>query len=1138
MNEALAIAAPSLTLIEDSGFQNELAEVRAHAVMENLGLDSSHINWTYHRRGLERSGTAGVFSIETAARIDPTVLEDTSDLPTAALRMAQLWEALAATSQSNSTALLTAAVSYELAGFQANSATIAERLRTLNSGWAMAPLVIDFLRRRVLAVVAQQEEHEQSVPDVSDPVALVTAAANRLLGRALAAASHYLLGGQSHQLANASEFLDRAREMYSRAGRSAESNFCATAGPLLLVIERKTTWSLLANASSSTRWQRYLKLLGRGTARRAIDARSLSELWPSQIRALHSGLISTHENLVVRLPTSAGKTRIAEIAIAHQLSQEPESRCIYVAPYRALVTEVEDYFTNLLADLGVRVSSFAGGYDDDWFEQQIAEDSDLIIATPERLDLIDRTHPELLANVGLVVLDEGQMIGDPTRGARYELLISRIRARLPSARFLVMSAVVPQETLEDFASWLQVPQSGVVQSDWRPSVQRVARFEWQDKTGMLLYAPSDEAEFPKAFGHGLIESRTFAYNNPATGRLNRRTFPDLGHRAQTAAELALRYSQVGPVLIFCPQTDHAESAANSLEWRLELSELTGESVPGNFVARDTPSSLAASEWLGPDHKLVRWLRRGIGIHYGRLPDAVRLAIETDFREMRISVLIATSTLAQGVNLPVKTVIMHSVYRHDGTRRVRMEAREYWNIAGRAGRAGFETEGTIVHIVFNDDDRADFDHFQSRRKSVEPVNGALFELLTELTRKRISSQDVSAFLNPDILALMTEEAPDEFEQVFAEIMNKSMMVTQAARQQVSTEPLITVMKQEANRVREQVPDWDLLTAFRSTGLSSSSCLAMSTLASHPDFVDFLRSGDGTVPRNVIDILNRVVSVVPEFMALTEPPMNYSDATGMWLQGSTVSEIERELLGGTNEDRQLGRFAGEFFVHTLPWAASVMIALAKHAKDLTTNDLTAFGRSFPSMLRFGVPNPEAAWCMSLGIGGRRAAILMAADYRSTGGMPQYVAFRDWFASVEAFDLRNRYSLEGRGLENAIRATRRVGASSVEGLDLDVVATLPADVQLVGTQYEGRWVQALELSAGMPVTLRREIDNAFDRNAILVLTGTGELGYLPRRVAQRLAPEIDSGLQLSAEVVSAQQDNLVVRVQRSNAEGLPVE
>ena len=1138
MNEALEIAAPSLALIEDLGFQNEFAQVRAHAVLENLGVDSSQINWTYHRRGLERNGTAGVFSIETAARLDPSVLDEPGDLPTAALRMAQLWEALAAISQNNSTALLTAAASYELAGYQANSATIAQRLRNLSLEWAMAPLVVDFLRRRVLSVVAQQEEHELSVPSVVDPVAFVTAAADRLLGRALTAASHYLLGGQPHHLDSANTILERARAMYARAGRSSESTFCATVGSLLPVIARRTTWSLMANASATTRWQRYLKLLGRGTARRAIDARSLSELWPSQIRALQSGLVSTRGNLVIRLPTSAGKTRIAEIAIAHQLSEDPGSRCIYVAPYRALVAEVEDNFTNLLADLGVRVASFAGAYDDDWFEQQIAEDSDLIIATPERLDLIDRTHPELLANVRLVVLDEGQTIGDATRGARFELLIARLRARLPSARVLVMSAVVPQETLEDFASWLQVSQSSIVQSDWRPSVQRVARFEWRGNFGVMRYEPSDGPEFPRAFVHGLVESRTYAYNNLDTGRVNRRRFPGVTHRAQTAAELALHFSRIGPVLIFCPQTNHAESAANALESRLELSDRTGESVPQDFIPKDTPSSLTAAEWLGADHKLVRWLRRGIGIHYGRLPDEVRSAIENDFREMRIPVLVATSTLAQGVNLPVRTVIVHSVHRQDGDRRVRMPAREYWNIAGRAGRAGFETEGMIVHITFNANDEADFRYYQSRRNSVEPVNSALFELLMELTSRRISSEEVSALLNPDILALMTEESPEEFDQAFAAVMSKSMMATQAARRGVVIEPLVDVMKQEAVRMRQQVPDWDLLTAYRSTGLSSNSCLAVSALASNPDFLDFLRSGDRSVPRNVIEVLIQVVSVVPEFTASTEPPVNYVDATERWLLGSTVSEIEHELLGSTNEDNQLGRFAGEFFVHTLPWAASVMISLAKHAESLNTSDLTTFGRSFPSMLRFGVPSPEAAWCMSLGIGSRRAAIIMAADYRSQDGIPNYISFRDWFASIEPFDLRSRYSLEGRGLENAIRAIRRVGVSSLEGLDTDVSASLPIDVQVVGTQYEHRWVPALELSARMPLTLRREIDNAFDRNAILVLSDTGELGYLPRRTAQHLAPEIDAGLQLSAEVVSAQQDNLVVRIQRPNAEGVPNE
>ena len=217
MSEALDIAATSLSLIEDSSFQNQLAQIRAHAVMENLGVDSSRINWRYHRRGLERNGTAGVFSIEAAVRLDPTVLEERTDLTIAALRMAQLWEALAATSKSNSTALLTAAASYELAGFQANSATIAERLKALQSGWAVEPLVVDFLRRRSLSVVSKQIEYERTIPDVTDPVAFVTVAADRLLGRGLAAASHYLLSGQSNQLDTASELLGRgAAHVFAR----------------------------------------------------------------------------------------------------------------------------------------------------------------------------------------------------------------------------------------------------------------------------------------------------------------------------------------------------------------------------------------------------------------------------------------------------------------------------------------------------------------------------------------------------------------------------------------------------------------------------------------------------------------------------------------------------------------------------------------------------------------------------------------------------------------------------------------------------------------------------------------------------------------------------------------------------------
>ena len=1127
-NEATSLATSSLDLIADPGFQNELAQVRAHAMMETLGVDSSNINWTYYKRGLERNGTAGIFGIETAVRLDPTVLDGSDSIPTAALRIAQLWEALATTSRDNRTALLTAAASYELAGFQANSATLAERLRQSDPSWVMEPMVIDFLSRKLLSVVAQQDQRELVLPDMTNLDSFATEAANRLLGRALASASRYLLGGQLDYLERATALLDRARDFYSRVGRLAEANLCSTAASLLPVIERRTTWSLIADSSGSARWGRYLKLLGRGSASRAVDGRSLSEFWPSQIQALQAGLVSTRDNLVLRLPTSAGKTRIAEIAIAHQLSEEPTSRCLYVAPYRALVAEIEANFSNLFVDLGVSVTSFFGAYDDDWFEQQVAQDSDLIIATPERLDLIERTIPELFENVRLVVLDEGQTIGDSSRGARYELLMSRLRARLPDARFLIMSAVVPDETLRDFASWLQTSPTGLVVSNWRPSIQRVSRFEWQGNFGVIRYEPSDGPDFPEAFVHGLVESRKFRYNNLDTGRMNTRQFPETNNRSQTAAELALHFSRVGPVLIFCPRTNLVDSTANALFRRLELATLAHEATPTNFAETSTPSSQVAAEWLGNDHKLVQLLRRGIGVHYGRLPDAVRSAVETDFRERRLSVLIATNTLAQGVNLPVRTVIIHSVYRREDERMVPIPAREYWNIAGRAGRAGFETEGTIVHIVFNRNDLSDFRRYQTRRYDVEPVDSVLFNILLGLTRRRVTPEQISGLLNPEILALMTEESPEQFDAVLSNVLSKSLMAAQASRRRVSIEPLVTVMKREANNVRQQVPDWELLQTCRGTGLSSSSCLAMLEFLNDPALPDFLRSAGGAIPRTVIELLIQAMSAVPEFTPSTEPPVNYVDATLSWLGGSTVSEIEDELLGTTSEAAQFGRFAGEFFLHTLPWAASVLIVLAKYVHSLSTSELAPVARSFPSMLRFGVPTPEAAWCMSLGITSRRSAIQMAVDYRATGRNANYPAFRNWFASLEIPDLRSRYALAGEVLEHAIRAIRRVGVASFPNLDGDVRSLLPIETEIVGTQFEGRWVHAIETADGTPVALRREIDNSFDRNAILVLRGENELGYLPRGVAQQLAPEIDTGLQLKATVILSRPHDRLITIE----------
>src|SRR5206468_3081482 len=120
----------------------------------------------------------------------------------------------------------------------------------------------------------------------------------------------------------------------------------------------------------------------------------------------------------------------------------------------ALANEIEESFANLFHDLGYAASTVPGGYDQDEMGESLAATDDVLVLTPEKLDLLFRLRSDLLDQVVLIVIDEGHIVADRQRGPKFELLVSRLRRRIPDARFLMMSAVVPDATLRDFALWL------------------------------------------------------------------------------------------------------------------------------------------------------------------------------------------------------------------------------------------------------------------------------------------------------------------------------------------------------------------------------------------------------------------------------------------------------------------------------------------------------------------------------------------------------------------------------------------------------------------------------------------------------------------------------------------------------------
>ncbi len=177
-----------------------------------------------------------------------------------------------------------------------------------------------------------------------------------------------------------------------------------------------------------------------------------------------------------------------------------------------------------------------------------------------------------------------------------------------------------------------------------------------------------------------------------------------------------------------------------------------------MAASGTRTSQLANEWLGPEHDTTKLLTQGIAVHYGNLPDAIRNAVEEDFRNRRFRVIVATNTLAQGVNLPIRTVVIHSCWRGNSAETMeRIPARDYWNIAGRAGRATDETEGTLIHIATTERDEEDFEHYLSRRDNLEPIESALISLFQDLMDQRISETALQERLDPEILAVLAEES---------------------------------------------------------------------------------------------------------------------------------------------------------------------------------------------------------------------------------------------------------------------------------------------------------------------------------------------------------------------------------------------
>jgi len=397
-----------------------------------------------------------------------------------------------------------------------------------------------------------------------------------------------------------------------------------------------------------------VKLGSRG--RRLLEHLGITELYPPQKEALQHTLQG--RSTLVAVPTAAGKSLIAYLTLAERLRKS--ERALYLVPLRALAVEKYRDLRILEELFGLKVALSMGDFDRS--DEHLSR-YNVIVATSEKADSLLRHRAGWTEELKVVVADEIHLLGDPSRGATLEVTLARIRSLNPSAQILGLSATVRNSS--EIANWLDAI---LVESDFRPVELREGIYH-RGRIDFPLSGISQEV--PDSTGDITLDLVVDCLRGGGQSLV----FLSTRRSAEHTAERAGRYVKD---LLKEEEARRLQQIASSLE---------GEE-----------SSRVIS-------RLRRVLSRGVAFHHAGLSNEARVAVEDAFREGLIKALFATPTLAAGINLPARRVIVRDLTRYDSVQGLTyLPVREVKQMCGRAGRPQYDPWGEAVLIARNPRER--------------------------------------------------------------------------------------------------------------------------------------------------------------------------------------------------------------------------------------------------------------------------------------------------------------------------------------------------------------------------------------------------------------------------------------------------
>lgn len=589
--------------------------------------------------------------------------------------------------------------------------------------------------REALRIIDQLREEQKDFEETyisKQPLNVQRLTAIELVGvyhvsKALYETADYLINGHSQQQRRISstirQHIDIALHLVNRESRLHD--FFTIIWNDLQQLVKNSIWS---HAGFHDQIKRLCQL--------KAEQNGLLELLPSQQEALGKSMLNVAANaIVLQMPTSSGKTLMAEFNILVTRSLRQDAKVVYVVPSRALMNQVYFDLKNDLRQLDLAIERTSSAVEVDPTENNflMSDDIDILVSTPEKLDLLIRRRHPSVEDVSLFIVDEAHTIENGQRGARLELLMTMLRRERPDAKFMLLSSFLPDGG-DVMKEWLG--GGNAIQIDWRPSEKLVFGLKLSKKTAYYTILPTSFSSVIEQEQQYDVNLHT-SYSSGKKGILEyaNDTFGTIG-RTQ---------------LILCTGRKTANKQAKQIADRIGETSLMSEDV--RLVCK------YMNEEIGCSTLYTELLSKGVTIHHAGLSDESKILIEHLIRNGDIRFVCATSTIAEGVNFPVSSVYFDTFSRgKDNQGRPKLlSTNDFWNIAGRAGRTMVDDFGKII-LPFNSTENI--------KKARSLISKSAESLTSVLAQLFVNREEVLSTLSEERPSrILSSKYPDSFGPLF-------------------------------------------------------------------------------------------------------------------------------------------------------------------------------------------------------------------------------------------------------------------------------------------------------------------------------------------------------------------------------------